>query len=225
MYKRRKNNHEFDVNLDPLMDVLTCTIGVMLVVVIFTVIEARGTGIKLITPLQTTDTPKEKNRVLFICKDGKIKPLNMNLAYSSLNIPELSFFNMSEKIAEANQKNIQDEYFKYSFEMGENNLNLAHERWPIIRISEKESGGDDVKQIKSSRSEIRRLISGINRDSEWIAFAVCDQESIDVFREARNIANESGISNGWDPVKMEFPASISLNFSEENHSIMFIPQQ
>jgi hypothetical protein len=225
MLRRRRNSNDFDVNLDPLMDVLTCTVGVMLVVVIFTVIEARGSSIKLFSPLQTTETPKEKNRVLFICKDGFIKPLDMNLAYRSLNIPELTFLNMYDKISEANNKNIQDEYFQYSFEMGENTLNFAEQRWPIIHIREKKIKDNDLQNKTNIKSRIQKLISGVNKNTEWIAFAVCDQESIEIFRIARDIATESGISNGWDPLKIEFPTTVSLNFTEENHSMMFIPQQ
>ena len=224
MLRKKKNNTLNDNNLDPLMDVLTCTVGVMLFVVIFTVMEARTVSYKIFTPLQTNEIPKSKSRILLICKDGRIKPMNLSKAYEHLKMNSITYENMPQIIEEANNANSDDEYYEFKYELVEKRTYWAEERWPVIHIYEKKQGGDDKTSILQTDSDIRQMINVLNPDLYWIAFAVCDETSIDVFREARNIANAKGISNGWDPYKISFPVHIPLNYTDAGPPELFLPQ-
>jgi len=227
MYKKRNNsNKRTEMNLDPLMDVLTCTVGVMLFVVIFAVIEARGVSFKFFTPMQASETPQGKARYLFICKEGRIKPLNITMAYDSLHLSRFTYYNMPEMIKQANNRNTEDEYFEFSYDMGESSSYWSGSRWAIININEKDPlGGDDKDQIITPESKVATIIKEIDPDKFWLAFAIFDEESIEVFREARSIANKSGLANGWDPIDIEFPLSIALNNSGGRGNEMFVPQK
>lgn len=224
MLRKKKGNNLNDNNLDPLMDVLTCTVGVMLFVVIFTVMEARSISFKLVTPLQTTEIPKTKSRILLVCKNGKIKPMNLNKAYENLKMNIITYDNMPEIIETANNTDTGDDYYDYQYELVQKRTYWADERWPVIHIYEKKQGGDDKSSIQKDDSEIRKMINALNPELFWIAFAICDEVSIDVFREARNIANAKGIRNGWDPYKISFPIHIPLNYTDEVPPELFLPQ-
>jgi len=224
MLRNKRENNLNDNNLDPLMDVLTCTVGVMLFVVIFTVMEARSVSYKLVTPIQSAEIPTSKSRLLLICKDGKIKPMNLNNAYENLKMNSITYDNMPQIIQEANKNGSDDAYFDFKYELVEKRTYWADERWPIIHIYEKKQGGDDKISIKEEESNIRKMINALNPDLSWIAFAICDEASIEVFREARDIANAKGISNGWDPYKISFPIHVPLNFTDATAPELFLPQ-
>lgn len=227
MYTRRKNKSSLsDTNLDPLMDVITCTVGVMLFVVIFAVIGARGVSFKFFTPLQSADTPVGKSRNLFICKEGKIKLLDLNSAYDNLYEMKFTYNNMPRLIRLANERILEDEYFEFSYSMGENSDYYNKTRWPIMHIKEiNQDGGDDKDQIILPDSKIANIIRNLDPDENWIAFALYDELSIEVFREARSLANLIDIENGWDPIKVDFPFSIELdNSSGDSGEQLFKPQ-
>lgn len=210
----RKKTSKFGivVNLDSLMDVLTCAVGIMLFVVIFTVIEARGVSFKFFTPMQKGIAPEGKTRNLFICKNGKIKFLNINMAYDSLmhNV-SLTYNNIPRIVELANKRNTKDEYFNFTYNYrDEEEYWYYNTRRIIIIIDENDPyGGDDAETIKTNDSPVSKIINSLDTANNWIAFAIQDEKSLDVFREARNLAIKKGISNGWDPLKVEFPFELS----------------
>ena len=117
-HRKQNKNHFENLDLDSLMDIMTCTVGLMLFIVIFAVLEAHGTRIKMFTPM-VKDAPVEYERKLFLCQDGKIvlfdfKPAKDNL----LGNWKINYNNVPSIVRSANAKNIKDDFFSYSFKPG-----------------------------------------------------------------------------------------------------------
>ena len=67
MYRPRKAKAaRDDSSLDSLMDVLSCAVGVMLFIVIFAVIEARGTSVLIYAPPLLREPPVQSERILVL---------------------------------------------------------------------------------------------------------------------------------------------------------------
>ena len=68
MYSRNTRKRKSTIlDLDSLMDVLTCSVGVMLFIVIFAVLEVRGSSILIFTPLER-DPPEGSTRIFVLCQ-------------------------------------------------------------------------------------------------------------------------------------------------------------
>jgi hypothetical protein len=214
---RKKWNERYsELNLDPLMDVLTCTVGIMLFIIIFAVIEARGISFKFFTPIQASSAPAAKKRNLLICQYGMIKNLHIDMPYDSLptNI-EFTYDNIPKIINEANKLALKDEFFTFEFKMREERSWSWERRREVgiryldVVIHENDiNEGDDVTSFENEESFIRNFIVNLNPDKNWIAFLLRDEPSIEVFRKARQLAIEKNIVNGWDPISLDFPFTI-----------------
>jgi len=101
-----------EINFDSLMDILTCLVGIILLIIVLTVIEARGINIKMFLPISKSPS-KEKKRVMCICENDRIK--FMDTKESVVNLlnfeMELNYENVPKIVEMANKKNISDKYF------------------------------------------------------------------------------------------------------------------
>lgn len=209
MYRSgRSRKRTEDMNLDSLMDVLSCSVGVMLFIVIFAVIEAKGTNVLIYSPPLLREPPANSSRVLVLCREGRVRMLDAGKALEQLlgEIGKLTYDGVPTFVNEANRKNVSDENFSYRLvyrdeEYGE----FKRKRVISLRVEEMPGvSGESSNDLVSALSVFERSLSGLDRKRHWIAFGV-DSESVEVFREARTIAMERGFSTGWDPVSIEFP--------------------
>lgn len=211
MYRRKQTTEANEiVNLDSLMDILTCVVGVMLFVVIFAVIEARGTNIKMFTPLAKAPAPESK-RMIFMCQKQKVVPLDLDPAVEQLlNFKgKLTYKTLPKFVEDANRKNVQDAFFTYRLAVKQwkegSFFNEVKHRGVMLVIDKKlEYPGESDEEIKSLSSSYVKKLNEMDNRSNWIAFEV-DKASLDVFRMAREIAIARGFSVGWDPGRTDFP--------------------
>ena len=206
MKKRKESKMDFEVNFDSLMDILTCVIGIMLFVVVFTVIQVRGVNVKMFTPL-LREPPKGTTRKLFICSKKEIKFLDMDTAVSKLlkGIEHVNFYNVPSFVKKANRKNIHDFYFQYKLDYKTYSSWSFQRREIYIIITPFENiRGETLEDIKKNSSRFKRLIESLDPKKNWISFLV-DEESIRLFKEARKLALQRGFKVGWDPLIIPFP--------------------
>lgn len=197
MRRKGKRRKSFQTNLDPLMDILTCVVGVMLLVVIFAVMEAKGVTIKMITPL-LRDPPANSERTIIICKDGELKPFDVDSAIKKFENEITVDLSDQSFLAElANEKKVNDDYFEYRFKLIDKQLFMICE--PRKGVS-----GESIKDLKKGSSKFESLLKQLDENRIWFSFLI-DSTSLDVFLEARKMAIEAGFSTGWDPKDVEFP--------------------
>ena len=206
MFKKKRGKQFFDTNLDPLMDVLTCAVGVMLFVVIFAVMEARGVSIKMFTPMLKEPPPKSERKI-FLCKDGMIRFFDWGDSAKELlkGIKNVGFYGVPSFVETANKKNITDGFFRYELEYDEWGFWPSQSRSISVVINPIEgSPGESVEDFKKPTSKLLERLKHLDKDKVWISFLL-DGKSLKVFREARGKALEAGFSVGWDPTEIIFP--------------------
>ncbi len=210
MSKKRRRGSLFDaLNLDSLMDILTCTVGMMLFIIIFAVIEARGVRIKLFTPL-AREAPEGVERKVILCHHGTVRLFDFDGAIEQLvGDREVTYYSIPSIVEKAKTKNITDGYFNYKFEWDEEEnwsfFGSTSRRYFIITAEEIEGQqGEGLPQLKRAENRFSQLLQSIDKDKYWVGFLV-DEESLEVFRKAREICISQGFDTGWDPGKLDFP--------------------
>ncbi|MFQ5751837.1 MAG: hypothetical protein ACE5HI_07555 [bacterium] len=197
-------------SLDSLMDILTCSVGVMLFVVVFAVMEARGVSVKMFTPI-VKDPPQNSERKIFICNKGVIRLFDIDHSVQKLfGNWKISYKNVPRIVNSANKKNITDGYFDYKLDYDEWTetdwlSNRTRHRSISLIVNERDGvTGETVDQLDEPSSGFLELIQQFDNEKVWIAFAV-DSVSLELFRKAREIAVRHGFATGWDPDTIKFP--------------------
>jgi hypothetical protein len=209
MYRpRRSRKNTDDMNLDSLMDVLSCSVGVMLFIVIFAVIEAKGTNVLVYSPPLSREPPDNSSRILALCVEGKVRILDAGTALQQLigDVVQLTYEGVPGFVSRANRKNVSDGNFSYRLVYRDESYGeFRRKRVISLRVDEKPGvHGDSSDDLVSAVSVFERALAGFDREEHWLAFGV-DADSVEVFREARAIAMEKGFATGWDPIEIEFP--------------------
>lgn len=209
MYRPRRSRATVDnLTLDSLMDVLSCSVGVMLFIVVFAVIEAKGTNVLEYSPPLLREPPENGQRILALCKDERVRILDVGNALEQLmgDVAYLTYQGVPEFVDEANNKGVSDGNFSYRLVYrDEEHGRFQRKRVISVRVDELPGvSGETRDELVSGGSVFERSLARMNEGVNWLAFAV-DANSVEVFREARSIALEKGVSSGWDPVSISFP--------------------
>ncbi len=207
------SKQDFSVShLDPLLDILISVVGLMLVMVLFAVISARGkmitqdVSVTVFAP-KLQNTSPEAQRSLYICQDGRISHLDIEAIMNRLTQLHDQSDNASEFYAKIKHRVFKDQYFSYTiktFAMPDQLIRrresapvVVAEIVPIVR-------GESLHQLNSPKSKIAASLLNTNVSNAWVHFLV-DANSIEVFRAARKIAKQSGAVVGWEPIKITYP--------------------
>lgn len=208
--RRRNRTSEVGANLDSLMDILTCSVGVMFIVVILAVTEARGTSVRVRLPL-AQKPPANVERVLLLCRNGVVRPFRIDLwvdgAARIANERGVTYNNLPGVVDAMNEALLDDPYFTYRFEMRETERGY-YERQRIAQIVVDEKAetepGLTLQTLRDDPASVRSLLGDLDPARHWISFQV-DAQSIAVFREARMAVADLGFASGWDPTSWSFP--------------------
>lgn len=185
----------------------------MLIIVLFAVIETRGTSMNMVWPMKR-NVPTGQHRKLFICNQGTIRFLDLALPADTLTgtLPD-SMTTTEQIIAWGNGLDIRNSFFTYRFDYENRRVNTEYGFTRTVRsiycnVEERpDAVGETSEQIISPTSEFITALDGFDPDSCWIAFAV-DGNSLDIYRAARKICAERGFAIGWDPGGLEFPLKV-----------------
>lgn len=208
MYRQKRartSGNNWD--LDALMDVLSCSVGILLFVIIFAVIEARGSSIAIYAPLMR-EPPAASSRIIVLCQDGNIRLLEIDKALETLleGSDKLAYSEVPAFVEHANEGKVADRFFRYRLLYRDEGLGSNDRKRVVsLRVEEKPGAeGEDVTALRSGSSFFERELANLDKNRHWLAFAV-DVDSLDVFHQARKIAMDKGFSSGWDPLEMRFP--------------------
>lgn len=210
MMARRRSSKRLEsadiVNIDPLMDVVTCVVGIMLFVVIFAVIEARGSRVEMVTP-RLQSPPAGTARHVFLCEAGRVRTFPIDgMIDRFLEEPRrLTYGRVPGLVRDFNARGLEDRYFSYRAEY-ETDPGVSADRRKVYVIADERSdaSGEDVRDLEGGGSVFEAAIRSLVPDEAWVSFIV-DPDSIDVFRSARAVAVAYGLAVGWDPGLLSFP--------------------
>jgi hypothetical protein len=207
----RRRDRSGVLDLDSLMDILSCLVGVMLFLVIYTVLELGSATYEAEVPI-VRDPPANSEPVVVIAEGGTIRVLDVRAPLERLlsgieivRLPDLPLF-----VRQANELGAADAFFEYSISHPQR---LAAMDDPLGALDlhivrRPEVVGDSLHQL-DGRSAYATLLDDMDPEETWLAFAV-DSASVNVFRKAREMANTRGFASHWDLVELEFPLTHPL---------------
>lgn len=222
MYRPLKaKDHSSLLGLDSLMDILSCLVGVMLFLVIYTVLELGSVAYEAEVPVGRF-RPLGSERVMVICAEGRVRVLDVREPLAELlsGFEIVRSFDEVRVFVDGNRRTPADAYFTYELVhrdrlavelMG--TLDLAIEEIPL-------AVGDSIHQLGEGSRYVRTL-ERLDPRRVWLSFAV-DGESVDVFRRAREIAVSRGFATGWNQQTLDFPMTLAL--SQDSRVGWFAPR-
>jgi hypothetical protein len=221
MYRKtRRRDGSNPLGLDSLMDILSCLVGLMLFIVMYTVMQL-GTAAYQSEVLVSREPTVGSRRVVVLCAGGTVRMLDLNPALREL----LSGFEIVQSVDEierfiaANPRAPTDGHFSYGLEY---HFRPTTDFYAMLDLTVGEVPGavGDSLQNLDDRSRFATTLREMDPQDAWLAFAV-DSASIDVFRRAREMAIAEGFATGFDLLTFAFPLRVAL--SEEGMDDLLSP--
>lgn len=219
MYRKPKHkDRSVGLDLDSLMDILSCLVGVMLFLVIYSVLEL-GSAAYQAEVIVSPNRPPDARRVLVIAEDGAVRVLDVRPALEELlsgfeivrSVPEVETF------VDASRTSPSDPYFTFSLSR---DLRATTDLLGLLDLVVDERPGTVGDRVLDDGSRFARTLDELDPSQAWLAFAV-DSTSIDVFRRARDMAIQRGFATGFDLLTLSFPLTLPL--SEEGIDDLLSP--
>ena len=210
MYRKPpKQDRAITLDLDSLMDILSCLVGVMLFLVMYTVLELGSAAYQAEVVVSPTRSPGSR-RVEVVAEGGTVKLLDVRPALADL----LGGFEIVQSVGEvqtfvdASRAGPPDPYFQYSltFEVRATTDLLG---MLDLVVQEKPVDGETFSQLDED-SRFAAALDALDPEDAWLAFAV-DDESVDAFRRARELAIERGFASEFDLLTLDFPLTLPLS--------------
>lgn len=210
MYRKpRQKDRSGILDLDSLMDILSCLVGVMLFLVMYTVLELGSMAYQAEVLVSRKPAPGS-NRVVVLSDHGTVRVLDVRAPLNEL----LSGFEIVRSVAEvsvfvdASRRASSDQYFSYSLKY------VSRSTTELVAMLDLEiqerpgTVGDSIRQL--DEGSYAAALSELNPDDSWLAFAV-DSTGVDVFRRARELAIARGFATGFDLLTLDFPLTVALS--------------
>lgn len=192
------------------MDILSCLVGVMLFLVIYTVLElgsAAYTAEVVVSPNRNPDS----RRVVVLAEGGTVRVLDVRPALTEL----LSGFEIVQSVSEAelyveaSRAAPRDPHFEFSLQYEVRSTTDLLGLLDLVIEERAAAAGDSLRRMDESSAYLAAL-EELDPSDAWLAFAV-DDASVDVFRVARELAIERGFATGFDLLTLEFPLTLPLS--------------
>jgi hypothetical protein len=114
-----------------------------------------------------------------------------------------------ERFIESSQRRPTDGHFRYEL-LHEFRSTTDFYAMLDLRIDEIPGAvGDSIHQLGGA-SEFASALRELDPSDVWLAFAV-DTASVDVFRQARELAIAAGFATGFDLLSLDFPLRVALS--------------
>lgn len=211
MYRKpRDTDRSNPLDLDSLMDILSCLVGVMLFLVIYTVLEMGNAAYSaevVVSPSRNRDA----RRVVAVAEGGTVRLLDVRPPLVEL----LSGFEIVRSVAEvevfvdAERTSPTDTNFRYSLAYDFRSVPDLLGMVDLV-VEEREGALGESYDELGEQSAYARALDGLDPQDAWIAFAV-DTASVDAFRRARELAIERGFATGFDLLTLDFPLTLPLS--------------
>ena len=190
------------------MDILSCLVGVMLFMVIYTVLELGSTAFQVRTPA-IVEPLQGSRRVPVLTLDGTVRVMDADRALLQLlrGMGGVTAEDIQGFVATANQSAPRDDFFDYRLEYSERADALASTVGALDLLVEPRS--DLEPGAFGDGSDFAAVLDQMSPREVWLDFTV-DEESLDAFRIARGLAVERGFVTGWTPMQVDLPLRYAI---------------
>lgn len=188
------------------MDILSCLVGVMLFLVIYTVLELGSAAYEATVPVVRT-IPAGSDPVVVLAEEGTVRAVDVRGPLNSLlaGLEIVPSRDVPVFVEQANARPVADEWFAYSLTYDDRFSQFGDPMGTLsLLIQERpEAVGDSLHQLDAT-SRYAALLAQLDPTDHWLAFEV-DSATVVEFRRARDMAIAGGFAVRWSPLEMDFP--------------------
>jgi len=208
--KLRSRREGASLDLDSLMDNLSCLVGVMLYLVIYTVLELGSAAYEAEVVVSPERVPGSA-RVVVVANQGTVRVLGVPQALDQLlsGFEIVAAFSEVPVFVNAVTNPPRDAHFSYGLRYEARGTTDLFGLMDLV-ISERPGAVGDSIQDLGPGSVYADALARLDPERVWLAFAVDDQSG-DVFRRAREMAIARGFATGFDQLALDFPLALTLS--------------
>jgi len=206
MIRRNRQQINDSSAMVPMADMLSNTVGIMLFILAFTVLQTGGVFISKKLPME--HDAENKTPIYFACVNNRLLPLDINLIdllYDGLGEP--TFYTLETWVNRFNKKKIANEYFELFPEGSIKSDSFGFRKTfnMTVEFKPKSNVGYIVDDINNNNSIVNQQLSKIDPDKRYLFFFVFPDE-IEIFKTVRDYANSHyGLISGWTAIGRDRP--------------------
>jgi hypothetical protein len=179
-------------------DILTISISALFMATIITVFESTKVPEMFMVPraISTDKTPAffecRSNQVFFVDKDGLDEQVTKLMA--SANVSKSG--DLSELIRLVAEQNVGNKFYK---------VIPSYLLTGVVAVEPRpEVAGVTIEELKTPNNQFLAFLRKVNPSDQYLVFLVRD-DSFDVFRDARKLADRVGYDVGWELLGIDEP--------------------
>jgi len=203
MRRRRRSIQHGGSVMVPMADMISNTVGVMLFIMAFMVLQTGGTLIPRKLPMEQSSDARP---VYILCRNNQLFPMNDDLTdklIEPLGTPRVD--KLDKWMHDFNESRVEDEYF---IVRGEGEAGVRPRL--SVRYDPKKGAGLTLADIFTQGSALTEILTQAEAENRFVFFIV-DPREVELFREARQrIMDHYNLGAGWGPIDHDAPVRISL---------------
>lgn len=194
---RRRNREEVSIELDSFLDILTNSIGIIVVITVVAILNSTHMTFIFRTPYARGT---EKEPLYFECGGDRVtfvdkKKIDTELEDYRNSIKELDLNDLQvQKQLESGIRVVESAH--YRVDLGRFAYNNV-----VVLVPKEARQGENINQIVLADSDYQKLVDKIDPEKHFVFFLV-RPDSYEVFRKARQILWDRGIQGGWEPLEI-----------------------
>jgi hypothetical protein len=199
MARRRKRKGEPELLIVSFCDIVTITTAALFFCLVVTIQEAVKVPIFRPTPLAKTSSKQgfffdcRNNQLFFVDKAGLDEQVEEMM--SRLN-PGVRGGDLGSFLKAIQGQEVGNVYYT----LDPNYLLVGK----MALRARPGASGERLADIENPKSKYQTILSGLDKDKQYIAFLVRD-DSFNVFRKARQVADNVGLDTGWELLEIDDP--------------------
>ncbi|MBM4090825.1 MAG: hypothetical protein FJ276_15590 [Planctomycetes bacterium] len=210
--KRRRN--PLLPSFDSFLDIVTNVVGVMVLIVIATLVNAGDMQVSLGTPV-LRDPPESASRLFFECRGGRVVRLDEQeldrlfraavQQHLGKTLDQFDFESVDELPRLFEEHDIGDACYRIKVEVRQF---LTSKSLVWVYEPRPDAPGESLAEIHRKGSAYQRALAPLHPRQHFLFFTV-RPDSFETFRAARRLARASGLSVGWYPRALDEPLIFS----------------
>lgn len=207
---KRKKSEEASISMDSFLDILTCLVGVLMLIIIMTSIDASQTKVLIPTPM----SQKSDKKLLFVeCRNDQLFPIPLEDMQTQIE----QEFNKLDKSLSGNPDEMKEALKNLAFETDDYIIDSSYALVGQIAVTPKlTSEGDDLSGVNMQTVEgivvpgwYGKMLDDADPNSDIITFLVRD-DSFKVFKKARALAWVKKIQVAYELLSVNDPIIFGL---------------
>ncbi len=213
MKRARSREDESIVSLDSFMDIVTNTLGLLILVATLTVISSRDMKISLGSPMMS-EADEDLTCVFIECRNNRVVPIADDRIDDERNAIIDSEAPIRERILMVrrfNEREVSNEYHRFEFRPKTGTRSADNRTVVVPEVILTPTGpnvGDTVSDMEEPDCKFASQLAELSPDTHWVHFLV-REDSFEALRAARALATKMGYQTGWTPKKSSEPIIFS----------------